>query len=128
MSWKDKEGVKEPPFIKVYLNDISKLNNLTSMQHKVLYGLMKCCDYGNSIEINSRVKNKIMSDNLIANGTFKNALSVLTSKGIIAKNGKRGNYIISPYLVFKGKINDRAKLIIVYDELGNKESIEVENG
>ena len=120
---------KEPPFIKLYLEDLSRLTGLTGTQRLVLDGLMKYAQYGNEIVISPKIKSMIIQDIGCTNGSFKNALGVLVHKEIIQKGEKRSIYIINPKLAFKGKSGDRAKLIISYNgsERENLE-FEVENG
>lgn len=121
MAWKDDKGLEEPPFIKVYLDDLGRLNDLTGVQRAVLGEIMKYASYGNEVNITKKLKVDMLANIGTANSTFKNSLNVLVSKDIIAKGHKRGIYIINPKLAFKGKVHDRASLIIKYNSLGNRE-------
>lgn len=128
MSWKDRGGIVEPPFIKLYLEDLGKLKNLTSVQRLVFDMLMKYASYGNEIIITKRLKDILIKNTGIAEGSFKNALSVLVKKDLICKGSKRSIYYINPDLAYKGKVNDRAKLIVLYNELGERKiKLEVYN-
>lgn len=129
MSWKDNDGVEEPPFIKLYLEDLGKLSNLTSVQRLVFDMLMKYASYGNEVIISKRLKEIILKSTGIAEGSFKNALSVLVKKNLICKGNKRSIYYINPDLAYKGKVIDRAKVIILYNELGERKiKLEVYEG
>jgi len=121
MGWKDENGYEEPPFIKLYLDDLSRLNDLTGVQRAVLGEIMRFASYGNEINITKKLKIEMLSNIGVANSSFKNALNTLVNKDIIARGHKRGIYIINPKLAFKGKVNDRASLIIKYNSLGKRE-------
>lgn len=120
------ELFKEPPFIKLYLDDLSRLNGLTSVQRTVLNIVMKYASYGNELVVTRKTRDTILKEGNIALGSFKNALSVLVQKELLYKGNKRSIYVINPLLAFKGRIGDRAKLIITYNELGERETIKLE--
>ena len=120
------ELFKEPPFIKLYLDDLSRLNGLTSVQRTVLNIVMKYASYGNELVVTKKIRDIILKEGNIALGSFKNALSVLVQKELLYKGNKRSIYVINPLLAFKGRIGDRAKLIITYNELGEREAIKLE--
>lgn len=120
------ELFKEPPFIKLYLDDLSRLNGLTSVQRTVLNIVMKYASYGNELVVTKKTRDIILKECNIALGSFKNALSVLVQKELLYKGNKRSIYVINPLLAFKGRIGDRAKLIITYNELGERETIKLE--
>lgn len=120
------ELFKEPPFIKLYLDDLSRLNGLTSVQRTVLNIVMKYASYGNELVVTKKTRDIILKEGNIALGSFKNALSVLVQKELLYKGSKRSIYVINPLLAFKGRIGDRAKLIITYNELGEREAIKLE--
>ena len=120
------ELFKEPPFIKLYLDDLSRLNGLTSVQRTVLNMVMKYASYGNELVVTRKTRDIILKEGNIALGSFKNALSVLVQKELLYKGNKRSIYVINPLLAFKGRIGDRAKLIITYNELGEREAIKLE--
>lgn len=120
------ELFKEPPFIKLYLDDLSRLNGLTSVQRTVLNMVMKYASYGNELVVTKKTRDTILKEGNIALGSFKNALSVLVQKELLYKGNKRSIYVINPLLAFKGRIGDRAKLIITYNELGEREAIKLE--
>ena len=120
------ELFKEPPFIKLYLDDLSRLNGLTSVQRTVLNMVMKYASYGNELVVTKKTRDIILKEGNIALGSFKNALSVLVQKELLYKGSKRSIYVINPLLAFKGRIGDRAKLIITYNELGEREAIKLE--
>ena len=120
------ELFKEPPFIKLYLDDLSRLNGLTSVQRTILNMVMKYASYGNELVVTKKTRDIILKEGDIALGSFKNALSVLVQKELLYKGSKRSIYVINPLLAFKGRIGDRAKLIITYNELGEREAIKLE--
>ena len=126
MAWADEEGNKEPAFIKLYLDDLSSLKGLTRTHRIVLDVLMKYTKYDNDVIITKEVKKEMLSYCDISDGVFKNALTVLVKKDLIKRNGTRGIYKVNPKLAYKGKVNERARLVNEYDGLGNRD-ISIEN-
>jgi hypothetical protein len=127
MSWSDIEGNKEPKFMKLYIEDLGKLKQLTGTQRVVLDVLMKYSRYSNDIIITKSVKRQMLDYCEVSNGVFKNSLSTLVKKDIIRKGNVRSTYIINPDLAFKGKVNDKARVIIEYNELGRNVRLESSN-
>ncbi len=126
MGWSDIEtGLVEPNFVKVYYEDLGKLSNLTGMQVKFLLTALKYIDYNNMISFSKTVKKEMMVGLGISDAMFRTTVSKLAKANII-KRVANGLYIANPDLLFKGKQGKRAKMIIQYNELGERESIKVE--
>jgi len=100
---------QEPSFIKLYLQDICKLNDIPKTGSKLLNELLKYTAYDNMILIPTYVKEKISKDLNMNIGTVSNSLSKLTKKGILKREGK-GAYRLNPYLFGKGKWTDIKKI------------------
>lgn len=100
---------QEPSFIKLYLQDICKLNDIPKTGSKLLNELLKYTAYDNMILIPTYVKEKISKDLNMNIGTVSNSLSKLTKKGILRREGK-GAYRLNPFFFGKGKWSDIKKI------------------
>lgn len=102
----------EPAFVKLYLENIKMLYNLTVSNHKILNELLKICNYGGEIILNSSVKKRICESLQTTIGTFDNSLLNLKQHDIIRQQ-VRGIYFVNPELFGKGPwssvYQDRAK-------------------
>ena len=116
----------EPPFIKLYLEDIASLYKLPDGTHKVLLELLKKLDYEGKISLNKT--NKIAICERIgwqSVASLDNYLSKhLVKKDVFRKEGT-GVFIPNPHLFGKGKWQDvykkrEAWLNISYKKDGSK--------
>lgn len=114
----------EPPFVKMYLNDIVYLSDLPKSYGSILYEMFKYMTYagekdGMVIFINGYVKENIVKAlSLKTTQSIDNAITKLV-KGNILKRISRGTYRANPYLFGKGDWQDiaRLRLEINYDEI-----------
>lgn len=118
-------GLVEPSFVKFYYDDIGRLNNLTGLQIRFLLAILKHLSYDNMIDFDRKTKASLIENLEMTDNTFRNTVSRLAKANII-KRVANGLYIMNPDLIFKGKQGSRAKLIIQYNELGERESIKLE--
>lgn len=87
---------KEPPYIKLYLQDIEKLYTLPDGTHRVLFELLKKLDYDGEINLNISVKRKIVEnigwktvaslDNYISKHLIKKDIFKRIDTGVYAPN------------------------------------------
>lgn len=102
----------EPAFVKLYLENIKMLYDLTVSNHKILNELLKICNYGGEIILNSSVKKRICESLETSIGSFDNSLLKLKQQDIIRQE-VRGIYYLNPELFGKGPwssvYQDRAK-------------------
>ena len=93
----------EPPFIKMYLNDIVYMSDLPKSYGSILYEMFKYMTYagekdGMVIFINGYVKaNIVQALSLKTTQSIDNAITKLV-KGNILKRISRGTYRANPYL------------------------------
>ena len=111
----------EPPFVKVYVNDISRLNDLSPATNKVLNLLVRSMGYKGIVAAYMPVKKMIAKDLDISINTINKAISEMHKKGILIRKDK-GLYIADPSLFGRGKWEDirKIRLIVSYDENGRK--------
>lgn len=121
------EDIKEPPFIKLYLNDIVLLKNLPSSCSSILYELMKLMTWDNKIVLNSSIKKNIMAALNIKTSTLNNTLSQFVKKKILYRLDV-GIYMPNPYLFARGDYSDinQLRLIIDYAPKTGDRNISVE--
>jgi len=100
---------QEPSFIKLYLQDICKLNDIPKTGSKLLNELLKYTSYDNSILLPSAIKKDIAKRLNTSVGVLDNALSKLTKKGILKRKGT-GVYVLNPFFFGKGKWTDIKKI------------------
>lgn len=119
-----KSDKAEGKYIKLYLDDISKIFDLAPFEYNVLFCLFNIAEYGTGIlDLSPRVKKlKIIEPLGIKQQTLKNALSKLKAKRLIWSLEERGAYRLNPNLFFKGETVDnvKLKLSITYDDNGRE--------
>jgi hypothetical protein len=99
----------EPPYVKMYLEDIQKFYDLPESGSSIIYELLRKLDYDNLIVLNSTVK-KIMCTQLgIKIGSLDNYLLKLTKAGLFKRIGT-GTYVPNPHIFGRGKWQDIYKL------------------
>lgn len=113
--------VKEPPHVKIYLEDIARINGLPPAASKVLNLLVQNMGYNNMVPMLKPFKQIICNSLDIKMNTLEKVVKQLESASILHRFA-RGLYILDPYLFAKGKwenINN-LRLIIEYDSKGNR--------
>jgi len=113
----------EPPYIKIYLQDILFLSDLPTRHEKILYALLQRANYAGSdkameLIVNASLKRKIASELDIKVGTISNALTDLV-RGEILIRADRGYFELNPYLFGKGNWKDieRLRVEVDYDRI-----------
>lgn len=112
---------KEPPHVKIYLEDIAKINDLPPAAAKVLNILVQNMGYNNMVPMLKPFKEVICNSLNIKMNTLEKVIALLKEKQIL-HTFARGLYILDPYLFAKGKWENikNLRLIIEYDEKGNR--------
>ena len=116
---------REPPYVKMYLDDLAAILNLSAGCKGLLYGLMRQMNYDGIITITKSTRERLAASIGVKETAVKNQITTLCKKGIIKRVGT-GEYEANPYLFAKGDWSDirkrRAsfKLEIRYTENGEK--------
>lgn len=112
---------KEPPHVKIYLEDIAKINDLPPAASKVLNILVQNMGYNNMVPMLKPFKEVICHSLDIKMNTLEKVIALLKEKHIL-HTFSRGLYILDPYLFAKGRWEDikNLRLIIEYDKEGNR--------
>ncbi len=118
----------EPPFVKVYIQDICALNNVPKSQQDVLYYLIQKLDYEGFITLSTRYRNLICEYLKIKPQTLSNKIQSLMKTGLIKVVG-RNEYEVNPFFFGRGLwvdiYNNRQKgkfsMTIKYSQNGDRE-------
>jgi len=98
----------EPPFVKLYLDDIALLYNLPKGCSGILYALVKRMNYEGEITISAGVRRRIAKELNVSAGSIANALTKYIKSGVMTK-ADVGIYIVNPSLFAKGFWGDILK-------------------
>lgn len=120
---------KEPPYVKFYIDDLSKLLDIKDGPQKMVHHLVARVDYEGFIALNPVLRKKIADELGIKEQTFRNYLRELIQKKIITRIAN--NYFkANPYLFAKGewaevfkqrKEFDTITMKVTYDKKGNRD-------
>ena len=109
---------KEPEYVKLYIHDIARLNDLGTGKEKILYEFVRSMGYNNIIPAYMPIK-KIMASNLgISVNYINKCIDEFYKKGIFIRLA-RGVYIADPELFARGKWEDIKNLRLVIDYKAN---------
>ena len=116
----------EPSYIKLYLQDISYLNNLPSGTDKILYEFLKYLNYENEIVLTKVIKQRIADKLKLSLGHVNNKIQSLSKLEVLIRVGQ-GVYSINTFILAKGKWNEiikhrhNLKLEVFYSEENGRE-------
>jgi len=119
-------AVREPPFVKLYFQDIGVLHGLSKSDINVLHCFARDMYKDNTIFITVGYRIKVAEELDIRERTVLSALEELKSKNIMIKGTRRGSYIINPKLFIKALFKDIVNVVmhIQYDKKGRKFDVE----
>jgi hypothetical protein len=99
----------EPPYAKLYTQDLAALHRLSPALGNLLQELAARMDYQNQIGLTPLLKKQIMAEiNLKTDGSLRNAITKL-SKAKLIRSLDRGTYEVNPYFFAKGRWSDISK-------------------
>lgn len=107
---------QEPPFVKVYLDDIVSLYNLPARSSNMIHVLLTKMDYEGIISLNAASKRRMAAQLGTSLSVIDNQLSSL-SKTKVLQRLDRGEYMFNPNLFAKGFWADIKKLRDKFIEL-----------
>lgn len=116
----------EPPYIKVYLQDISMLNDLGKHDNAILHEIFKISQYNtNLVTLNKYYRELICKALNTTDATVRNAISKLNKKQLLLKKGT-GVYMLNPDLFGHGTWENikGLRMTIEYTEQGKKVEVE----
>lgn len=113
----------EPPYIKMYLDDICGLINVPDSHKALLLALLRRLDYQGFIIMSPRSRKEIAKSLGIADQTFRNRLNELCKCGLLRRESTN-EYLVNPKYFARGEWKnictqrDAFQLTITYSEKG----------
>lgn len=117
---------KEPPFVKLYIEDLSKILSIKQGPQNLLYYLACSADYENIIELTTRKRERMCTALGIAKQTFANYLFYLKEVDVIKDMGGQ-ELMLNPLYFAKGNWADIEKhrmtyqMVVSYKSDGHRE-------
>jgi len=115
---------KEPPYIKVYIQDISRLYGMTPSAGGLLYELASRMSYDGTVCIVSCILQSICEKLKIKPQTFRNLLDKFLKNGILCRVG-RGVFELNPDLFAKGDWVDISKRRLEFQKRIKNQKLQV---
>lgn len=112
---------REPPYVKLYLQDIGRLNGLNNSEQKLVNELVFNMGFNNVVPGYKPVKEMIAEKLGMNYNTLDKSLKELHKKGILIRKA-RGLYIMDPNIFGRGSWRDvkKIRMVIDYNEDGTK--------
>lgn len=109
----------EPPYVKLYLDDIARLNGLSPKTNAVLQAIVKYMNFRNEIILVAHNKRQISAELNTTMNTLNDCIKKLVKKGMLIRIDK-SCYLVDPSLFGKGRWKDikNLRLTIEYGEQG----------
>jgi predicted transcriptional regulator len=116
----------EPPYIKMYIENLCAINGVTDADQALLRHLLAKLDYSGYVTLSPRSKEVIAKDLRISKKTVRNRLTRLTKSGLI-KLTSMNEYMVNPDYFARGKWKDvcdqrrEFSLLLTYSESKGRE-------
>jgi len=110
---------REPDYVKLYIQDILRLQDLPKISNNVLMSILKRMGYNQQIVLIAPTKRQIAKELKIELGTVSKTVEALCKKEVLIRED-RGVYIVNPFLFGRGKWEDvrKIRLTIEYSAKG----------
>ena len=105
---------REPDYVKIYIKDLIKLNNLPKTTGAILFALLGQMNYSGQVVLVADIKREIAKDLSIKIDTVNKAIQELSQQEILIKKG-RAIYLFNPYLFARGKWDQVKKIRLTVD-------------
>jgi len=96
---------KEPPYVKMYIDDIAKILELTSGCRSLLYCSIKKMDYEGIITLTKSSRDRLAEQVGVKETAIRNQITQLCQKGILRRIGT-GEFEANPNLFARGDWSD----------------------
>lgn len=118
----------EPDFVKLYLSDVVKLNDLPKSYGGILHELLKCMTYENQIILNGYKREQIAKTLNTTQSYIYKTIAKLIELGLFLRLGNN-TYLVNPNVFGKGKWSEvrKIRMTITYDKNGRMCFVEREN-
>lgn len=117
---------QEPPYIKMYIDDLCHLMQIPHALKQTLQMLLKKLDYEGFITLSPRFRKQTAERLGIADQTFRNRLSALCKTGVM-RSIATNEYEVNPHYFARGdwraicERRDGFKMIVKYTSKGKRE-------
>jgi hypothetical protein len=117
--------MSEPPYIKMYLDDLSQILDIPSGPRAVLDLMLLKLDYEGYITLSTRYRRQMAETLGIQDQSLRNCINRLVKSNIISNSG-RGEYQVNPFLFARGdwkrvcEMRQDFTLKITYSETGGR--------
>ena len=116
---------KEPAYMKLYLDDISLLKQLTKIENLILHEIFKITQYNtNRVILNKFYRDGICESLEIKDQTVRNAISKFAKLDLLIKEGV-GVYILNPFHFGIGEWSELRGLRMVIEYTNEGKKIEI---
>ena len=119
------EIIKEPNFVKLYIEDLCTLKGLSSTQYKIFNFMLENMNWDNVVAYGSGTKDKFLTNHNLINQTFNNNISRLIQSGLIERMG-RGEFLVNKKYATKVEWSKVQKIrwVTEYTKAGRKQKVE----
>lgn len=110
---------QEPPFVKLYFEDMLMLKEISGPGTKTIHALLPKMNYDNEIVVTGQMKEQLAKKMQMAKNTFEHSMGELVKKGILLKKGNNW-YMVNPNLYGRGSWKDiyKLRMTITYSKEG----------
>lgn len=95
----------EPPYFKVYMNVLARINDVPQKIKTFLIHLGNFMTFEGSVQVTKKVKERLAKELGVSEGTIKNYLSQASKSGLLNRTGG-GEYVFHPSCMGRGSWRD----------------------
>jgi len=120
------EIIREPDFVKLYINDMCRVKGLNSGQVKIFNFMLANMNWENVVSYGPNTKASFLNENEMKNQTFNNNVSKLITSNLIERIG-RGEFRVNKKYAVKvdwSKVQE-IKWETKYDQNGKTETVTI---
>jgi len=111
---KEDNKFKTVKFVKVFVEDLSAIFGLSSLEYKLLFKIIQMINYENVLLVPKYIKDKMAKELGVNPLSVNNSIRNLTNKGLLAKLTS-GAYKVNPHYFGKGKWDNIQKVTMTWD-------------
>jgi hypothetical protein len=110
---------REPDFIKLYLDDMTRILDLNLSEQKTMFALLRKMNYDCEIILTTLIRKDLLNVLKMPLNTFKHSIANLVEKGIMLRKANN-HYLVNPRLFARGSWNDiqKIRMSVIYSPKG----------
>ena len=119
------EVLREPDFIKLYIEDLCKVKGLSGTQYRIFHFMIDNMNWDNEVSYGATTKDKFLIEQGLLNQSFNNNISKLIQSGLIERMG-RGEFLVNKRYAVKAEWSKVQKIrwVTEYTKTGRKQKVE----